>query len=176
MPTNNNIKSEEKKEEEDNGNVEEEVGIEKDDNKLKMFKEIKYEKENKFFEIIVDNLQYFDKNNEKSKYVSVGPGMLSLQQENKEGKKIGIFVLRDLSTKVIKIQGVIINSSTVEKAKMKNGLEYILVKNVLANLIKYTNLGDTRETIFTYLRIKINKDNLETFLDKTKEFFSSIKN
>ena len=121
-------------------------------------------------------MQYFDKNNEKNKYVSVGRGMLSLQQENKEGKKTGIFVLRDLSTKIIKIQGVIINSSTVEKAKMKNGLEYILVKNVLANFIKYTNLEDVRETILTYLRIKVNKDSLETLLDKINEFFSSIKN
>ena len=177
LPNNNNIKNEEKKEEEEEKeNVEEEVKIEKDDNKLKKFKEIKYEKENKFFEIIVENLQYFDKNNEKNKYVSVGRGMLSLQQENKEGKKTGIFVLRDLSTKIIKIQGVIINSSTVEKAKMKNGLEYILVKNVLANFIKYTNLEDVRETILTYLRIKVNKDSLETLLDKINEFFSSIKN
>ena len=171
------MKNEEKKEEEEDiENVEEEVKIEKDENKLKKFKEIKYEKENKFFEIIIENLQYFDKNNEKSKYVSVGPGMLSLQQENKDGKKSGIFVLRDLITKIIKIQGVIINSSTVEKAKMKNGLEYILVKNVLANFIKYTNLEDVRETILTYLRIKVNRDNLETLLDKINEFFSSIKN
>ena len=176
LPNNNNMKNEEKKEEEEDiENVEEEVKIEKDENKLKKFKEIKYEKENKFFEIIIENLQYFDKNNEKSKYVSVGPGMLSLQQENKDGKKSGIFVLRDLSTKIIKIQGVIINSSTVEKAKMKNGLEYILVKNVLANFIKYTNLEDVRETILTYLRIKVNRDNLETLLDKINEFFSSIK-
>ena len=177
LPNNNNIKNEEKKEEEeDNQNVEEEVEIERDDNKLKKFKEIKYEKENKFFEIIVENLQYFDKNNEKNKYVSVGPGMLSLQFENKEEKKVGIFVLRDLSTKIIKLQGVIINSSTVEKAKMKNGLEFILVKNVLANIIKCTNIEDVRETILTYLRIKVNRDNLDNLLDKTQEFFSSLKN
>ena len=68
----------------------------------------------------------------------MGEGVLSLEKEkNKEGKKNGILVLRDLSTKNVIIQGIIINSSVVEKNKLKNGVEYIMIKNILAIYTKY---------------------------------------
>ena len=166
-------KSEAKNKEDENLNIEEEVRIEKDEDKLKTFKEIKYEKENKFYETEIENLQYFYRDNEKNKYISIGPGMLSFQVENNEGKKSGIFVLRDLNTKNIKIQGMFINKSEVEKNKLKNGPEFILIKNVLASYPKYTEAKI--ETKLTYIRIKVNNNNLETLFNKAKEFLELMK-
>ena len=156
-------------------NVEEEIKIEKDENKLKSLKEVKYEIKDKFYEIQIENLQYLDCENNKNKYISIGAGLLSFQEENNNGKKIGIFILRDTFTKNIKIQGKIIDTSSVEKAKLKNGLEFIMIKNILATYSKYDINSISQETKLTFIRIRVDKDNLETFFNKAKEFFELMK-
>ena len=164
--------SEEKNKEDKNFNVEEEVRIEKDEDKLKYFKEVKYEKQNKFYETEIEKLQYYF----KYKYISVGKGMLSLQ-EMYDGKKSGILVLRDLNSKNIRIQGMIINKSEVEKSKLKNGVKFILIKNILASYPKMVRGNPiVYETKLTYIRIKINKNNLDTLFNKIKEFFELMIN
>lgn len=162
--------------EEENLNVEEEVKIEKDENKLKQFKEVKYENKDKFYEIQIDNMQYLVREDGKNKYVSIGPGMLSFQEEkDKNGAKKGIIVLRDTNTKNIRIQGIIIDSSSVEKAELKNGLQFIMMKNILAVSSKYYIDDITQETKLTFIRIRINKDNLDLLFNKAKEFFQLMK-
>ena len=157
-------------------NVEEEIKIEKDEKKLKDFKEVKYEIINKFYEIKIENLQYLEKENDKSKFISVGEGMLSFQEEkNNNGKKIGIFVLRDLFTKNIKIQGIIIDSSSIEKAKLKNGLDFIMIKNVLATYYKYDKDDIKQETKLTFIRIRVEQINFENLFNKAKEYFEIMK-
>ena len=176
----NNNNSEENSNEEDDDNEsfeeEEEIKIEKNENNL--FKEVKYENNNKFYEVEVENVQYLDKDNKEKKYVSVGEGVLSLEKEkNKEGKKNGILVLRDISTKNVIIQGIIISSSVVEKNKLKNGVEYIMIKNILAIYTKYNIEKIIQETKLTYLRIKVgNKNELDNLFEKIKEFFELINN
>lgn len=159
--------------EDENINVEEEIKIEKDENKLKNFKEVKFEI-NKFYEIKIENLQYLEREDNKNKYVSIGEGMLSFQV-NKEGKKNGILVLRDINTKNIKIQAIISASSSVEKAQLKNGLEFIMIKNVLAIYSKYNKENIIQKTNLTYIRIRVDKDNIENLLNKAKEFFELMK-
>ena len=165
-----------KTDEDDKINVEEEIKIEKDENKLKDFKEVKYEIKNKFYEVQIENLQYLDKENDKKKYISVGAGMLSFQEEtNNNGKKVGIFVLRDIFTKNIKIQGIIIDSSIIEKAKLKNGLDFIMIKNILATYSKYDKDNINRETKLTFIRIRVERNNFENLFNKAKEFFEIMK-
>ena len=165
-----------KTDEDEKINVEEEIKIEKDENKLKDFKEVKYEIKNKFYEVQIENLQYLDKENDKKKYISVGAGMLSFQEEtNNNGKKVGIFVLRDIFTKNIKIQGIIIDSSSVEKAKLKNGLDFIMIKNILATYSKYDKDNINRETKLTFIRIRVESNNFENLFNKAKEFFEIMK-
>ena len=171
--TNNN--EEKQNEEEDNINAEEEVKIEKDENKLKSFKEVKYEKINKFYEVEIQNLQYLGIENDKKKFISLGTGILTFQKEESNGKKTGILVLRDISTKNIKIQGIIVDSSDVEKMTLKSGLEFIMIKMILATYTKYNKDNIIKETKLTNFRIKVEEDELETFLRKTKEFFELMK-
>ena len=177
----NNIKDdsslkEKSEDEEDNKNIEEELKIEKDEGKLKNLKEVQYSKEKKFYEIEIQNLQYLEHEQGKNKYVSKGSGIFSFQEEkDQKGKKIGIFALRESSTKSIKLQGIIINSTTVEKAKTKNGIEFIFIKNILVKYSKYEPDKMTEETKVTFLRIRIDKDDIDNFYNKTNEFFNLIK-
>ena len=177
LEVNNNNKENKNEEEEENINVEEEIKIEKDENQLKLFKEVKYEKINKFYEVEIQNLQYLKKEKEsnKSKYISLGAGMLTFQEEGNNGKKKGIMVLRDIATKNIKIQGLIIKSSDIEKMSLKSGLEFIMVKNIFATYTKYNKDNITQENQLTYFRIKVEKSELETLFSKGKEFFELMK-
>ena len=94
-----------------------------------------------------------------------------------DGKKSGILVLRDLNSKNIRIQGMIINKSEVEKSKLKNGVKFILIKNILASYPKMVRGNPiVYETRLTYIRIKINKNNLDTLFSKIKEFFDLMIN
>ena len=121
-------------------------------------------------------MQYLEKEKDKSKFVSVGEGMLSFQEENNNnGKKVGIFVLRDMFTKNIKIQGIIIDSSIVEKGKLKNGLEFIMIKNILATYSKYDRDSINQETKLTFIRIRVEQNNFENLFNKAKEFFEKMK-
>lgn len=156
--------------------IEEEVKIERDENKLKNLKEVSYSQKEKFFEINVENLQFLEQENGKNKYISKGTGMFSLQQEkDKNGKNIGIFILRENSTKHIKLQGIIIDSTTAEKSKLKNGLEFIFVKNIIVKYSKYEVDNMKEETKLTFLRIKVNKDDVDNFYNKINEFFNLVK-
>ena len=161
---------------EENINVEEEIKIEKDENKLKNFKEIEYKTNNKFYEGQIENLQYLDREEDKNKYISIGGGVFSLQEENEGGKKRGIFVLRDSSTKNIKIQGIILDKSSVEKSRLKNGLEFIMIKNILAIYSKYNKESLSHETKLTYIRIRIDLSKIDELFNRAKEFFENIKN
>ena len=174
----NCIQNTNEKEEEldDNYNVEEEIKIEKNEEALKKFKEVKYENNNKFYEIQIENLQYLGKENDKNKYFTIGPGMLSFEEDKDEkGKKRGIFVLRDLSAKNIKIQGIILNSSIVEKVQLKNGIEIIMFKNVFATFPKYNKDNISYETKLTYIRIRVKPENLDKLFKKASEFFELMK-
>lgn len=156
--------------------IEEEVKIERDENKLKNLKEVSYSQKEKFFEINVENLQFLEQENGKNKYISKGNGMFSLQQEkDKNGKNVGIFILRENSTKHIKLQGIIIDSTTAEKSKLKNGLEFIFVKNIIVKYSKYEVDNMKEETKLTFLRIKVNKDDVDNFYNKINEFFNLVK-
>ena len=161
---NNSTLNEAKKEQsddEDDKNIEEEVKIEKDENKLQDFKEVEYSQSNKFYETEIANLQFLERENGNNKYIAKGSGLFSLQQEKDEnGKNIGIFVLREISTKNIKLQGIILDSTTVEKSKLKNGLEFIFVKNILVKYSKYNADKLTEETKMTFLRIRINMNEI----------------
>ena len=163
-------------EDEDNKDLEEEVKIEKDEDKLKNLKEVQYSKTDKFYEIEIENLQYLEHYKDKNKYISIGGGIFDYQEEKDEnGKNVGIFILRESSTKKIKLQGIIIDSTSVEKAKLKNGLEFIFIKNILVKYSKYDPDKITEETKITYLRIRINKNEIDNFYNKTNEFFNLIK-
>ena len=157
--------------------LQEEVKIEKDENKLKNFKDVKYAKSDKFFETEIENLQLLECEQGKSKYLSKGCGIFSYQEEKDEkGKKTGIFTLRDKATKNILLQGIIIDLTSVEKAKLKNGLEFILIKNILVKYSKYGTDKITEETKITFLRIRVKKEEIDNFYNKTNEFFNLIKN
>ena len=157
--------------------LQEEVKIEKDENKLKNFKDIKLAKSDKFFETEIENLQLLEYEQGKSKYLSKGCGIFSYQEEKDEkGKKTGIFTLRDKATKNILLQGIIIDLTSVEKAKLKNGLEFILIKNILVKYSKYSTDKITEETKITFLRIRVKKEEIDNFYNKTNEFFNLIKN
>ncbi len=58
---------------------------------------------------------------------------------------------------------------------MKNGLEFIFIKNILVKYSKYDPDKITEETKITYLRIRINKNEIDNFYNKTNEFFNLIK-
>ena len=177
----NNLKNdssikENSEEDEDNKDLEEEVKIEKDEDKLKNLKEVQYSKTDKFYEIEIENLQYLEHDKDKNKYISIGGGIFDYQEEKDEnGKNVGIFILRESSTKKIKLQGILIDSTIVEKAKLKNGLEFIFIKNILVKYSKYDPDKITEETKITYLRIRINKNEIDNFYNKTNEFFNLIK-
>ena len=157
--------------------LQEEVKIEKDENKLKNFKDIKLAKSDKFFETEIENSQLLEREQGKSKYLSKGCGIFSYQEEKDEkGKKTGIFTLRDKATKNILLQGIIIDLTSVEKAKLKNGLEFILIKNILVKYSKYSTDKITEETKITFLRIRVKKEEIDNFYNKTNEFFNLIKN
>ena len=156
--------------------LQEEVKIEKDENKLKNFKDVKYAKSDKFFETEIENLQLLECEQGKSKYISKGCGIFSYQEEKDEkGKKTGIFTLRDKATKNILLQGIVIDLTSVEKAKLKNGLEFILIKNILVKYSKYSTDKITEETKITFLRIRVKKEEIDNFYNKTNEFFNLIK-
>ena len=145
---------------------------------MKLLNEVNYEKINKFYEIEIQNLQYLEKEKEsnKSKYISLGAGMLTFQEEENNGNKKGIMVLRDIATKNIKIQGLIIKSSDIEKMSLKSGLEFIMIKNIFATYSKYNEHSNiTQENQLTYFRIKVEKSELETLFSKGKEFFELMK-
>jgi len=179
---NNSPLKEAQKEQSDNegdndNNVEEEIQIEKDENKLKNLKEVQYTQTDKFFETEIENLQFLERENGKNKYVTKGNGIFSLQEEiDENGKKVGIFILRESSTKNIKLQGIILDSTTVEKSKLKNGLEFIFIKNILVKYAKYNADKLTEETKITFLRIRININEIDNFYNKFVEFFNLIKN
>ena len=121
-------------------------------------------------------MQYLEHYKDKNKYISIGGGIFDYQEEKDEnGKNVGIFILRESSTKKIKLQGIIIDSTSVEKAKLKNGLEFIFIKNILVKYSKYDPDKITEETKITYLRIRINKNEIDNFYNKTNEFFNLIK-
>ena len=160
----------------DEEDIEKEVEIERDEENLKSFKEVKYEKKDKFYEKEVINLQFLETEKGKSKYITKGGGLFSLQEEkNEKGENIGVFALRDKSTKNIKLQGIIIDSSTVEKAKLSNGVEFIFIKNVLVKYSKYDTSELIDETKITFLRIRVNKDDIDDFYNKICEFFKLVK-
>ena len=171
-------------EDEENINVEEEIKIEKDENKLKYFKEIKYETNNNntFCVFKIENMQYLGKvenkpeNKVENKYISIGGGMLCIQEENDGGKKIGILILRDIYSKNIKIQAKILDDSCVEKSKLKNGLEFIMIKKILATYFKYDENTLSKETRLTNIRIRIDLNELDNLFKCLKEFFESMKN
>ena len=160
----------------DEEDIEKEVEIERDEENLKSFKEVKYEKKDKFYESEITNLQFLETEKGKSKYITKGGGLFSLQEEkNEKGENIGVFALRDKSTKNIKLQGIIIDSSTVEKAKLSNGVEFIFIKNVLVKYSKYDTSELIDETKITFLRIRVNKDDIDDFYNKICEFFKLVK-
>lgn len=170
-----NESKKEQSDDEDDKNVEEEVKIEKDENKLKGFKEVQYSQSNKFYETEIENLQFLERENGHSKYISKGSGLFTLQQEKDEkGKNVGIFVLRESSTKNIKLQGIILESTTVEKSKLKSGLEFIFVKNIMVKYSKYNADKLIEETKMTFLRIRINTNEIDNFYNKFDEFFNLI--
>ena len=177
IPNNNNVNINNEDDDNDNGgeniNVEEEIKIEKDESKLKEFKEIKYERNDKFYEVKIENLQYFDR--KENKYISLGNGIFNLQEENDGGKKRGLFVLRDINTKNIKIQGTILDKSNIEKSKLKNGVEFIKIKNILATYSKYDKDKISQETNLTYIRIKIDLSKIDELFNRASEFFENFK-
>ena len=181
---NGNEEEENKKEDDENVNVEEEIKIEKDENKLKQLKEVKQvedEKKNKFYEVNVENVKYLEYNLDnanvkKYTYVSIGGGMLSFEEEtNEKGEKSGIIVVRDSVTKFVKLQGIIGNKSTVEKVKLNSGLEIIMFNFILASYFQYNKNSNKPVHKMTILKIKVEKNNLEIFLDKAKSFFELMK-
>ena len=181
---NSNEEEENKKEDDENVNVEEEIKIEKDENKLKQLKEVKQvedEKKNKFYEVNVENVKYLEynldnANGKKYTYVSIGGGMLSFEEEtNEKGEKSGIIVLRDSFSKFVKLQGIIGNKSTVEKVKLNSGLEIIMFNFILASYFQYNKDSNKPVHKMTNLKIKVEKNNLEIFLDKAKSFFELMK-
>jgi hypothetical protein len=179
FPANNDKEEEEenKNDDNDNVNVEEEVKIEKDEKRLSEFKEVKYEKNNKFFEVDVENMQYLDKVDGTHKFVTVGGGMLSFQEEkDRDGKKRGLIVLRDKNTKNVKLQGIIYNnSSVVEKVKLKKGKEIILMKNILATFQKVDKNYTNQVTQLSHFRIRVDNSSLENLLNQAKDFFELMK-
>ena len=173
---NESTTKEKTEEDEENQNVEEEVKIEKDENKLKNLKEVQYSQTEKFYETEIENLQYLEHGKDKNRYISIGGGTFNLQEEKDEnGKKVGIFIVRESSTKSIKLKGIVINSTSVEKAKLKSGLEFIFIKNILVKYSKYNPDKISEETKITFLRIRINKDEIDNFYNKTNEFFNLFK-
>ena len=159
---------------EDEENIEEEIKIEKDENKLKNLKEVQYQTNNKFYQTEIENLQFLEQENGKNKYTSKGSGLFSFElTKNEKGKNVGIFTLREISTKHIKLNGIIINSTSVEKSKLKNGLEFIFIKNILVKYIKYESLSE--QTKISFLRIRVKKEEIDNFYNKTYEFFNLVK-
>ena len=121
-------------------------------------------------------MQFLEREQGKNKYISKGSGIFSFQEEKDEkGKKIGIFTLRESATKNIKLQGIIIDSTCVEKSKLKNGLEFIFIKNILVKYSKYETEKMSEETKITFLRIRVKKEEIDNFYNKTNEFFNLIK-
>ena len=173
---NDSALNEKSDDEEELKKIQEEVKIEKDENKLKNFQDVKNIKSDKFFETEIENLQFLEREQGKNKYISKGSGIFSFQEEKDEkGKKIGIFTLRESATKNIKLQGIIIDSTCVEKSKLKNGLEFIFIKNILVKYSKYETEKMTEETKITFLRIRVKKEEIDNFYNKTNEFFNLIK-
>ena len=166
---NNNDQNEEGVDE--NYNAEEEVKIEKDENKIKNLKEINYKNDIKLYSIQVENMQYLEIVDKKPKYVSLGNGILSIQNsKGKEGNNICMIVLRDENTKNIKIQAILSKNSTMEKVQLKNGKEIIVIKNIIATYSKYNSDSILQETKLTHLRIRTDPNKINEFLEETKKF------
>ena len=165
---------EKQSDDEDKNNIEEEVKIEKDENKFKDLKEVQYQKKNKFFETEIENLQFLEQENGKNKYTSKGSGIFSFEEDkNEQGEKVGIFTLREKSTKNIKLKGIVINSTSVEKSQLKTGLEFIFIKDILVKYTKYYSMSEI--TKITFLRIRVKEDKVDDFYNKTNDFFNLVK-
>ena len=141
---------------------------------------VQHIKNEKLYEIKIENLQYLDYEEDYKKYISIGGGIFSFEITNDlNGKKVGIFILRECSTKQNKLQGIIINSLSpnVEKAKTKHGIECILIKNIIVKYNAYPREKMKEEkTKLTFLRIRIKKNETDNFCNKIKQFFELFKN
>ena len=178
----NNLKQEPNKNQDNNKEEEnpeyfnEDVKIEKDEEKHKNFKEVQYKTNQKFFETKIENLQFLEQENGKSKYTTKGNGLFSFElDKNEQGKNIGLFTFREISTKNVKLSGMIIDSTTVEKSKLRVGLEFIFIKNILVKYTKYNSNGLSEQTKVTFLRIRVKNEELDNFYNKTNEFFNLVK-
>ncbi len=154
---------EEEEEEEELKELQKEIELEADQEKVSKFEEIHINKDQKFFEINVENCQYYD--NQEQKYKSLGRGMFSLQKE--ENKNIGQIVIRDNQTKNIKMQGVLIQQSQVEKISFKN-LEIVVIKSVYGTI-------QGKLSSLTNVRIKVDSYSVEKVYKKCLEFNESLK-
>lgn len=166
------------KEEEEDGPAffDSEIKIEKDEDKHKNLKEVHYKTNQKFFEAKIENLQFLEQENGKSKYTTKGSGLFSFElDKNEQGKNIGLFTLREISTKNVKLSGIIIDSTSVEKAKLRAGLDFIFIKNILVKYSKYNSNGLSEQTKITFLRIRVKNEELDNFYNKTNEFFNLVK-
>ena len=164
------------KEEENPEYFNEDVKIEKDEEKHKNLKEVQYKTNQKFFETKIENLQFLEQENGKSKYTTKGNGLFSFElDKNEQGKNIGLFTFREISTKNVKLSGMIIDSTTVEKSKLRVGLEFIFIKNILVKYTKYNSNGLSEQTKVTFLRIRVKNEELDNFYNKTNEFFNLVK-
>ena len=178
----NNLKQEPNKNQDNNKEEEnpeyfnEDVKIEKDEEKHKNLKEVQYKTNKKFFETKIENLQFLEQENGKSKYTTKGNGLFSFElDKNEQGKNIGLFTFREISTKNVKLSGMIIDSTTVEKSKLRVGLEFIFIKNILVKYTKYNSNGLSEQTKVTFLRIRVKNEELDNFYNKTNEFFNLVK-
>ena len=178
----NNLKQEPNKNQDNNKEEEnpeyfnEDVKIEKDEEKHKNLKEVQYKTNQKFFETKIENLQFLEQENGKSKYTTKGNGLFSFElDKNEQGKNIGLFTFREISTKNVKLSGMIIDSTTVEKSKLRVGLEFIFIKNILVKYTKYNSNGLSEQTKVTFLRIRVKNEELDNFYNKTNEFFNLVK-
>ena len=178
----NNLKQEPNKNQDNNKEEEnpeyfnEDVKIEKDEEKHKNLKEVQYKTNQKFFETKIENLQFLEQENGKSKYTTKGNGLFSFElDKNEQGKIIGLFTFREISTKNVKLSGMIIDSTTVEKSKLRVGLEFIFIKNILVKYTKYNSNGLSEQTKVTFLRIRVKNEELDNFYNKTNEFFKLVK-
>ena len=153
-----------------------EIKIEKDENKHKNLKEVQYKTNKKFFETKIENLQFLEQENGKSKYTTKGSGLFSFEfDKNEQGKNVGLFTLREISTKNVIISGMVIDSTSVEKAKLRAGLDFIFIKNILVKYNKYNSNGLSEQTKITFLRIRVKNEELDNFYNKTNEFFNLVK-
>ena len=65
--------------------------------------------------------------------------------------------------------------TSVEKSKLKNGLEFIFIKNILVKYSKYDKDNISEETKISFLRIRVKENDVDNFYNKTNEFFNLVK-